>query len=40
VVDNGTFEAAGFAFSAKTWQPGDDGCCFLHIRPGKPRPAP
>jgi hypothetical protein len=39
VVDNGTFEAAGFAFSAETWQPGDDGCCFLHIRPGKPRAA-
>ncbi|MDX1540967.1 MAG: L-2-amino-thiazoline-4-carboxylic acid hydrolase [Geminicoccaceae bacterium] len=35
VVDNGTFEAAGFAFSAETWQPGDDGCCFLHIRPGR-----
>ena len=40
VVDNGTFEAAGFAFSAATWQPGDDGCCLLHIRPGKPRAAP
>jgi hypothetical protein len=39
VVDNGTFEAAGFAFSAETWQPGEDGCCFLHIRPGKLRPA-
>ena len=34
VVDNGTFEAAGFAFSAETWQPGAEGCCFLHIRPG------
>ena len=34
VVDNGTFEAAGFAFSADTWQPGDEGCCFLHVRPG------
>jgi predicted ArsR family transcriptional regulator len=32
-VDNGTFEAAGFEFSADTWQPGRDGCCFLHIRP-------
>jgi hypothetical protein len=40
VVDNGTFEAAGFAFSAETWQPGEDGCCFLHVRPGKLRPAP
>ncbi|MBN2477483.1 MAG: L-2-amino-thiazoline-4-carboxylic acid hydrolase [Pirellulales bacterium] len=35
-VDNGTFEAAGFRFSADTWQPGGDGCCCLHIRPGKP----
>jgi hypothetical protein len=34
VVDNGTFEAAGFSFSAETWQPGVEGCCFLHIRPG------
>jgi hypothetical protein len=34
VVDNGTFEAAGFSFSADTWTPGDEGCCFLHIRPG------
>jgi hypothetical protein len=35
VVDNGTFEAAGFAFDADTWRPGDEGCCFLHIRPGE-----
>lgn len=34
-VDNGTFEGAGFAFSADTWQPGREGCCHLHIRPGK-----
>ena len=34
-VDNGTFEAAGFAFSAETWQPGREGCCHLHIRPGR-----
>lgn len=34
VIDNGTFESAGFAFSAETWQPGDEGCCFLHIRKG------
>ena len=33
VVDNGTFEAAGFDFHADTWRPGDEGCCFLHIRP-------
>ncbi len=33
-IDGGTFEAAGFEFSAETWQPGCDGCCQLHIRPG------
>jgi len=33
VVDNGTFEAAGFAFHADTWRAGDEGCCFLHVRP-------
>ena len=33
-VDNGLFEAAGFAFSSDTWKPGDSGCCCLHIRPG------
>jgi hypothetical protein len=31
-VDNGTFEGAGFRFSADTWQPGGEGCCCLHIR--------
>jgi hypothetical protein len=36
-IDNGTFEAAGFQFSADTWQPGREGCCQLHIRPGKPK---
>jgi hypothetical protein len=34
-IDNGTFEAAGFQFHADTWQPGREGCCCLHIRPGK-----
>lgn len=34
-VDNGTFESAGFQFSADTWQPGGEGCCYLHIRPGE-----
>jgi hypothetical protein len=34
-VDNGTFEGAGFCFSADTWQPGGEGCCCLHIRPGE-----
>jgi hypothetical protein len=34
-VDNGTFEGAGFQFSAETWQEGQEGCCHLHIRPGK-----
>ncbi len=33
-VDDGTFEGAGFNFTADTWQPGDEGCCYLHIRPG------
>jgi hypothetical protein len=32
-VDYGTFEGAGFDFSAGTWQPGKQGCCHLHIRP-------
>ncbi len=35
IVDNGTFEAAGFRFSAETWKPGEPGCCHLHIRPGE-----
>jgi len=34
-IDNGTFDAAGFTFTADTWQPGGDGCCNLHVRPGK-----
>jgi hypothetical protein len=38
VVDNGTFAAAGFSFSAETWRPGEEGCCFLHIRPGSAGP--
>ena len=33
-VDNGTFEGAGFKFHAETWEPGREGCCHLHIRPG------
>ncbi len=33
-VDNGLFEAAGFRFHADTYQPGAEGCCFLHVRPG------
>ena len=33
-IDNGTFEGAGFHFAADTWQPGGEGCCRLHIRPG------
>jgi hypothetical protein len=36
VVDNGTFEGAGFEFSADTYHEGEDGCCHLYIRPGKP----
>ena len=34
-IDEGTFTAAGFRFSADTWQPGGEGCCQLHIRPGE-----
>ncbi len=34
-VDNGTFEAAGFEFAADTWTAGGEGCCFLHLRPGR-----
>jgi hypothetical protein len=33
-VDRGLFEAAGFAFDADTYQPGGEGCCHLHVRPG------
>ena len=33
-VDHGMFEAAGFGFHADTYQPGGEGCCFLHVRPG------
>ena len=33
-VDYGLFQEAGFKFSADTWQPGGEGCCCLHIRPG------
>ena len=32
-IDAGTFEGAGFAFSADTWRPGGEGCCHLHICP-------
>ncbi len=35
IVDKGTFEGAGFGFSAETWAPGQQGCCLLKIRPGK-----
>ena len=31
VVDNGTFEGAGFGFSGTTWTPGDTGCCHLKV---------
>jgi hypothetical protein len=30
-IDDGTFDGAGFQFSADTWQPGGEGCCCLHI---------
>ena len=32
VVDNGTFEQAGFAMESDTWKIGAEGCCFLHVR--------
>ncbi len=28
-------EGAGFEFTADTWRRDGEGCCFLHIRPGK-----
>lgn len=31
-VDDGTFEAAGFDFASRTWEPGRAGCCHLFIR--------
>lgn len=34
-VDQGTFEGAGFSFSAETWTQGQQGCCRLKITPGK-----
>ncbi len=34
-IDEGTFEAAGFRFSIDTWRPDGQGCCHLHVRPGK-----
>jgi hypothetical protein len=34
VVDNGTFEAAGFRFRSETWRPGRSGCCHLFIEKG------
>jgi len=34
IIDNGTFEAAGFTIENRTWQPGRTGCCNLHISPG------
>ena len=35
VVDNGTFESAGFALESQTWKPGDSGCCLLKISPAR-----
>ncbi len=37
-IDEGTFEGAGFQFSADTWKPDCSGCCHLHIRPGTTQP--
>ena len=38
-IDVGTFQGAGFCFCADTWKPDGDGCCRLHVRPGKPEQA-
>ena len=35
VVDNGTFETAGFSIQSQTWKPGDSGCCLLKVGPAK-----
>jgi len=35
VVDNGTFESAGFSLQSQTWTPGDSGCCLLKVSPAK-----
>lgn len=34
-IDEGMFTGAGFNFTSDTWQPGEEGCCRLHIRPGE-----
>lgn len=34
VVDNGTFETAGFRLRSETWHAGRDGCCHLFIQKG------
>ena len=34
-VDYGTFEGAGFKFSAESWKPGREGCCRLQVRKGE-----
>jgi hypothetical protein len=33
-VDKGLFEGAGFRFENRTWTPGAQGCCFLHVERG------
>jgi hypothetical protein len=35
VVDNGTFETAGFKFRSETWKSGREGCCRLFIEKGR-----
>ena len=35
IVDNGTFESAGFSMQSQTWTPGDSGCCLLNISPSR-----
>jgi hypothetical protein len=33
-VDKGLFEGAGFRFENRTWTPGAEGCCLLHVECG------
>ena len=30
-MDVGTMDAAGFALQINTWEPGEEGCCYLKI---------
>ena len=32
-ADHGVFGASGIGFAARTWKPGDQGCCELRLSP-------